>query len=175
VFHAPSSESRVHNVFDATTQHRELSSANLRDVLLASGSIPLLLAGVAIAEAADGLHWDGGLIDYHLNLRYAKSNGLILYPHFYDHVIPGWFDKSLSWRRADGRNFQRALIIAPSTEFVRSLPGGKIPDRQDFYDLDDDVRIVRWQGVVNESEALGEELRELITTGRVADQIVEWK
>ena len=55
-------------------------------------------------------------------------------------VLPGRFDKSLRWRRADGANFRRALLVAPSDAFVASIPGGKIPDRRDFYTLSETER-----------------------------------
>ncbi len=96
----------------------------------------------------------------------------MLYPHFYAHVVPGWFDKGLRWRRARGprhaANFRRALLVAPSDAFVASLPGGKIPDRQDFYALSDAERRRRWQAVVDASARLGDEFAELLATGRLA-------
>ena len=131
--------------------------------------------------ALPGTFWDGGILDYHPDLDFgpgradAAGGGLVLYPHFYAHVIPGWFDRQLGWRRRTGAagsaNFRRALLVAPSAEFVASLPGGKIPDRQDCYALDDGERARRWQRVVDASAALGDELRELVATGRVADAV----
>jgi hypothetical protein len=120
-----------------------------------------------------GTYRDGGLLDYHLDLPY-QGDDLVLYPHFYEHVVPGWFDKSLRWRRASATNFRRALLIAPSEEFVASLPGRKIPDRRDFYGMSEAERMRRWQVVVDESEALGDEMRELVTTGRIADRVQAW-
>ncbi|MGN6703279.1 MAG: patatin-like phospholipase family protein, partial [Burkholderiaceae bacterium] len=82
-----------------------LDAGNLIDALLASGTLPLVMEPVAgIAGAPSGLYWDGGLIDYHLALPYPRladsvGGGLVLYPHFTDHLVPGWFDKSLRWRR----------------------------------------------------------------------------
>ena len=99
----------------------------------------------------------------------------MLYPHFYPHVVPGWFDKSLSWRRAAATNFRRALLISPSPDFVASLPGGKIPDRRDFYTMPEAERMRRWQGVVDASEALGDELGELVASGRIAEHIRIWE
>jgi hypothetical protein len=98
----------------------------------------------------------------------------VLYPHFYSHVVPGWFDKSLTWRRARGGNFRRALLIAPSDAFVAALPNGKIPDRKDFYAMDDSTRQRTWQRVVDASARLGDELAELVATGRVAERVQEW-
>jgi hypothetical protein len=80
----------------------------------------------------------------------------------------------LSWRRAGAGNFDRVLLIAPSSEFVASLPGGKIPDRKDFYAFDHSERIRRWQDSLDASERPGDELRELLASGRVVDQIKPW-
>lgn len=68
----------------------------LRDALLASGSIPLVLDAVTdIAGAPPGRYWDGGLVDYHLHLPYQREPDLVLYPHFADHIVPGWLDKAM--------------------------------------------------------------------------------
>jgi len=114
------------------------------------------------------------VLDYHLDLDFGQGDGLVLYPHFYGHVVPGWFDKSLRWRRASATNFRRALLIAPSEEFVASLPGRKIPDRRDFYGMPAAERMRRWQVVVDTSETLGSELRELVATGKIADRVQAW-
>jgi hypothetical protein len=119
------------------------------------------------------MFWDGGVLDYHLDLDFGPGDGLILYPHFYGHIVPGWFDKSLPWRRG-GAHTDRMLLLAPSPEFVRSLPGGKIPDRSDFYDLTSDQRIRRWEDTLAASEALGQALRELVVTGAIADAVQPW-
>jgi hypothetical protein len=57
---------------------------------------------------------------------------------------------------------------------VASLPGAKIPDRRDFYTMPEAERMRRWQTVVDASAALGDELRELIRTGRIADRVQPW-
>jgi len=168
------SDSPFTHIADLPTRHAPLTRDNLRDALLASGAIPLLLEGVRIPGVEGGLHWDGGVLDYHLDLDFGAGEGLVLYPHFYSHVVPGWFDKSLRWRRAGGANFRRALLIAPSDEFVASLPGGKIPDRRDFYTLPEDERMRRWQVVVDATSALGAELRDLVRSGRIADRVTAW-
>ena len=174
IFHSAGEDTPFAHLADLPTRHASLTRANLRDVLLASGAIPLLLEGVRIPDTEGGVHWDGGVLDYHLDLDFGHGDGLVLYPHFYSHVVPGWFDKSLRWRRATATNFRRALLIAPSEEFVTSLPGAKIPDRRDFYGLPEAERMRRWQAVVDASDALGVELRELVQTGRIADAIQPW-
>jgi hypothetical protein len=47
-------------------------------------------------------------------------------------------------------------MITPSKAFVASLPYGKIPDRNDFSDLDADTRIKYWNTVFSETEKLAE-------------------
>ena len=174
VFTSAGDETPFAHLVDLPTRHATLTRDNLRDVLLASGAIPLLLEGVRVPGTEGGVHWDGGVLDYHLDLDFGHGDGLVLYPHFYSHVVPGWFDKSLKWRRASATNFRRALLIAPSEKFVASLPGSKIPDRRDFYSMPEAERMRRWQAVVDESEALGAELKDLIATGRIADRLELW-
>jgi hypothetical protein len=171
VFHTAGDASPFHTLSDLPTRHLPLTPENLRPALLASASIPLVLSGVAIPGETAGVHRDGGIIDYHLDLDFGTGDGLVLYPHFYRHVVPGWFDKSLRWRRARGRNFRRVLILAPSADFVARLPFGKIPDRIDFYQLSDGERIRAWRTVVAASERMADELRELLATGRVAERV----
>lgn len=174
IFHTAGDATPFRTLSDLPTEHRALTRENLRAALLASGSIPLLMDAVKIPGTPRGVHWDGGVLDYHLDLDFGPGEGLVLYPHFYSHVVPGWFDKSLTWRRARGDNFRRALLIAPSDDFVRTLPRGKIPDRKDFYAMDEATRLRTWQRVVDESARLGDELAELQATGRLADRLEPW-
>ena len=174
IFHTAGDATPFRTLSDLPTEHRALTRENLRAALLASGSIPLLMDAVKIPGTPRGVHWDGGVLDYHLDLYFGPGEGLVLYPHFYSHVVPGWFDKSLTWRRARGDNFRRALLIAPSDDFVRTLPRGKIPDRKDFYAMDEATRLRTWQRVVDESVRLGDELAELQVTGRLADRLEPW-
>ena len=177
IFHSCGDETPFRHLAELRTVHRPLTRDNLRAALLASGSIPLLLEGVRIPGAEGepgGLHWDGGVVDYHLDLDFGAGEGLVLYAHFYPHVVPGWFDKALRWRRARGQNFRRALLVAPSDAFVASLPGGKLPDRRDFYTLTEGERLRRWQAVLDASARLGDELRELVETNRLVEHVQPW-
>ncbi|SHM47644.1 hypothetical protein SAMN05192549_101683 [Duganella sacchari] len=146
--------------FDAFSSHFVgLSEANLRDALLASGSIPLVLEAVTnIAGAPDGAYWDGGLIDYHLHLPYQRDPGLVLYPHFNDYIVPGWLDKSMPWRRANDHALENMILVSPSPQFVATLPNAKLPDRKDFnvYGQDHDRRNRDWLQAVGESERMAE-------------------
>lgn len=174
VFHSAGDASPFRALSDLPTAHVTLTRENLRAALLASGSIPLLMDSVKIPGTPRGVHWDGGVLDYHLDLDFGPGDGLVLYPHFYSHVVPGWFDKALRWRRARGDNFRRALLIAPSDAWVASLPNKKIPDRKDFYVMDDATRQRAWQRVVDESERLGDEMAELLALGQVGERVKPW-
>jgi len=175
IFNSAGDTTPFAHIADLPTRHARLTRDNARDVLLASGAIPLLVDGVRIPGTPGGVHWDGGVLDYHVDLDFGVGDGLVLYPHFYSHVVPGWFDKSLSWRRARATNFRRALLIAPSAEFVARLPGAKIPDRRDFYTMPEAERMRRWQAVVDASAALGDDLHELIATNRIVERVQVWE
>lgn len=141
-----------------------LSQENLLPALLASASIPMVMSGVAnIPGAPVGLYRDGGLLDYHLDLPYQQP-GVVLYPHFTDRIIPGWFDKSLPWRKSNVSHVQDVLLVAPSASYLASLPNGKLPDRRDFekYWGDDAGREKVWRRAIAESERLGDEFMELV-------------
>lgn len=169
LFHAGET-SAFENLSDLPTEQHPLTTANLRSALLASASIPLVLKGVPV-PGVPGVHRDGGVVDYHPAFDFGPGGGLVLYPHFYPYLVPGWFDKSLPWRRAAGRNLDRVLVIAPSRDFVARLPNGKIPDRNDFYALDDTARITAWRGVLAAGTEMAEELRELCASGRLAERV----
>ncbi|HEU4376904.1 MAG TPA: patatin-like phospholipase family protein [Telluria sp.] len=152
--------------FDGFTTHfAALSPENLASALLASGSLPLVMQPVrALAGAPPGHYWDGGIIDYNLALPYSRMEGdLVLYPHFSEHIVPGWLDKAMPWRRA-ARGPRRGwldnvVIAAPTPGFLRSLPRGKLPDRKDFthYGLNHDERIANWQRAIGEGQRLRDE------------------
>lgn len=147
------------------TQHVGLTEHNVIDALLASGAIPGVLRGIPdIAGAAKGMYRDGGVTDYHFDLRFsapgsvAKSldNDLVLFPHFYSVPKPGWFDKSLPWRYPHRISYDNVVMVVPSAEFVASLPYGKIPDRHDFTKIPATERISYWRTVLSETDRLGE-------------------
>jgi hypothetical protein len=146
--------------FDAfATRRVALTADNLRPALLASASIPLVLEGVRdIPGAPAGLYWDGGIVDYHLHLPYAAVPDLVLYPHFSDRIVPGWLDKSLPWRVARGPWLDDVVLLAPTREFLATLPHGKLPDRGDFrrYAGDDARRMRDWRRAMAECERLAE-------------------
>ncbi|MDF1821464.1 MAG: patatin-like phospholipase family protein [Alcanivoracaceae bacterium] len=155
IFHRDSA-SPFAGLNDLPTRHVPLTGNNLHDAVLASGSIPMVLDAVEnIAGAGPGRYFDGGVTDYHFDLP-LPGDALVLYPHFYSHAIPGWFDKSLPWRRAGGSHYQRVVMVSPSPEWVDSLPHGKIPDRKDFARLDDDDRRRYWNRTLEHSLQLAD-------------------
>jgi hypothetical protein len=136
-----------------------LTLDNFKASLLASGSIPMVMHPVKDpAGLPKGLYMDGGLLDYHLSLPYQQE-GLILYPHFYPYLIPGWFDKSLPWRRAKAAQMDKMILLCPSESWVKSLPYGKIPDRKDFDKLTDAQRLDYWAMVLERSKELADDLK----------------
>ncbi|MBD9483815.1 patatin-like phospholipase family protein [Pseudomonas sp. PDM14] len=158
---------------DFLSHFHTLDTLNLRHALLASGSIPMVMEAIReIPGLTPGAYRDGGLLDYHLDLPY-NSDGIVLYPHFTDRVIPGWFDKGLPWRRGDSERLQDVLLISPSKQYLAGLPHGKLPDRSDFkrYLGNDSGRERYWRTAMDESVRLGDEFLELTETGRLGDRL----
>jgi hypothetical protein len=152
-----------------STQQVPLSVDNLEAAALASGSIPMVMEGVAeIAGARPGRYRDGGIVDYHFDFEFRAPDGLILFPHFFDKITPGWFDKGLKWRRARGTALDRTILVAPSREFVATLPGGRVPDRDDFRSMSTEERQARWRRVIEACRVLAEDFEELMVGDRLA-------
>lgn len=153
---------KVHDEF--TTHYQPLNLNNVTSWLMASASIPGVMAAIRdIPDAPKGSYRDGGLIDYHLDLPF-QSQGIVLYPHFSDSITPGWFDKMLKKRKASPENQARTLLLSPSIEYLQSLPLGRLPDRKDFTlkGLDQKQRIRMWNQSVAESQRLGDEFLEMV-------------
>lgn len=150
-----------------------LQPGTLSHALMASGSIPFVSEPVLDIEGAGaGVYRDGGVIDYHFDIPWEYPDGIVLYPHFYDHIVPGWFDKGRSERRASGPAWDQVLLLAPTHEWVESLPGGRITDRKDFSEMNDDERLARWRTVISESERLADEFAELLDDhGKLVDSL----
>lgn len=166
VYQNPASDITIGDKYDFPTEHINLSSNNLKDALLASGSIPMVMQGIAdIADSPLGMYRDGGIIDYHFDINigsnHSLDNGLTLYPHFSHTPKAGWFDKSLK-RGIDPSNYDRVVMVVPSTEFVAQLPYGKIPDREDFTKMEPDQRIRYWSEVLEQTEKLADEFNNII-------------
>ena len=154
---------------DFETVDHLLEPANLRSALLASGSIPLLMEGVRSLPELGGPLFDGGILDYHFDFRFRRQPGLVLFPHFFDAITPGWFDKWIRGRRPRSADLDDVVMVAPSDAFVSALPGGKVPDRNDFLELDTASRIRRWESVQERSRSLADEWIDLIDGGGLGD------
>ena len=152
------------------THRVPLNAQNLAASILASCSIPFWLDAVHdIAGAPRGAYWDGGITDYHLHLKYGRGPGpgLVLYPHFQKAVVPGWLDKGLKWRHRATAFLDRMVVLAPDPAWVRSLPNGKLPDRNDFIRYGNDLhgRIKAWSTAAAESQRLADEFGEWLDGG----------
>jgi hypothetical protein len=173
ILHDPRQRPPLANFSDFISSHVSLTAENLRPALLASGAIPMVMEAVRdIPGASEGVYRDGGLLDYHLDLPY-QAPGVVLYPHFVDKIVPGWFDKALPWRRGDLQQLKSVLLLAPSRQYLASLPYGKLPDRKDFTRFigRDTEREAYWRKAMAESERLGDEFLELVETGHLIDRL----
>ena len=174
---------------DYRTRQVALSAANFQLALQASCSIPFVLRSVRqIPGAPPGAYWDGGITDYHLHLNYASDliarspnetcakdlndlkfgpdqqpgAGLVLYPHFQQAVVPGWLDKGLKWRHKATHFLDNTVLLAPEPSWVKSLPNGKLPDRNDFTHYGPDLpgRVKAWRTAASQAEQLADEYAE---------------
>ena len=170
IFSDPRDALPVH-LHDYRTRVVAMAPDNLQPSLLASCSIPFWLDAVHdIPGAPVGAYWDGGITDYHLHLDYASMNprpasgapcegGLVLYPHFQKTIVPGWLDKALKHRHRATAHLDNVVVLSPRPEWVSTLPGAKLPDRNDFRHFGDDLagRVAAWSRAVRECERLRDE------------------
>lgn len=152
-----------------------LDASNIKEALLATGSIPLVMKGVKnISGAPPGVYRDGGIIDYHLDMPFLKSEDkIVLYPHYTDRIIPGWFDKKLYHRRPDPKRMASVVMVSPSKSLIAKLPYKKIPDRNDFFIFKgkDSQRIAYWKKVVEMSRYMAEEFHDAVESGRIRQMV----
>jgi len=148
-----------------------LNQTNFKHAVMASGAIPLVVAGVKnIYGARRGAYRDGGMIDYHLAHQFAaQQNETVLFFHHQERIIPGWLDKLLKKRVPDAETLSNVLMVYPSENFIEKLPDKKIPEREDFltYLDDQDTRIQKWRKAVELAAPLGEEFLELVESGKL--------
>jgi hypothetical protein len=164
-------ESRADVACASSDTRAPLTTDNVRDVALASGTVPMYMQAIQnIAHAPVGAYLDGGFSDYHVNQRLDSGAGMsVLFLH-QRRIVPGWLDKFVPWRRSAPDQLSRLLLIYPNAEFVRSLPGGAVPTRDDFQLFVDrpEERIARWREVVARSQALGESFLQSVASGEIA-------
>jgi hypothetical protein len=155
-----------------------LTPENLPKALLASGSIPLVMSGVNnIPTSPSGVYRDGGVIDYHMDIPFSNgSDALTLFPHYMDRVIPGWLDKQLLWRKPRVRHMENVVLMAPSQEYIASLPYRKIPDRKDFnrFAGRDSERFAYWKTVAGNSRILADDFMETVLSARIRNRVRPW-
>ena len=148
-----------------------LNEANFKRVLLASSSVPLRVAAVKnIYGAPRGAYRDGGLVDYHGNQCHGNGgNDVVLHFHHQERLVPTWFDGRLRRRTLPDDWTRNLLVVSPSKEFLEGLPGGKIPDRNDFKVFADNPgeRLNRWERVIAASEPLGDVFMNLVAGGGI--------
>jgi predicted acylesterase/phospholipase RssA len=175
VFNHPGFDFRTVDFSGFPTRFVPLDSHNFQPALTASGAIPYVMEGVTdIAGAPAGMYRDGGILDYHPTATLSsEQKGLILYPHFYPWIIPGWFDKSNPARRLTGPVTDRMILVAPSEKFVSRLPFGRIPDRKDFirFKGNDAARVSAWEKAADMSRTLGDLFLEVTQTGRIQEMV----
>jgi hypothetical protein len=131
-----------------------LTQSNFKQALVSSGAVPIIMEGVSDINGVPGMFRDGGIVDYHLDIPFLPdSESLVLYPHFYQNITPGWFDKKLN-RKPCQKNMDNVVLVAPSDKFVKNLPFEKIPDRKDFITFQgrDKERMDYWEKVVKENK-----------------------
>jgi hypothetical protein len=146
-----------------------LTPENFKQALISSGSIPIVMEGISDIQGAQGCFRDGGILDYHLDIPFLPDHdSLVLYPHFYETITPGWFDKRLN-RKPTKKNMENVILIAPSKQFVEKLPFKKIPDRKDFHTFKgkDQERQNYWKTVTQLNRLLGDEFSEAVQSGQI--------
>jgi hypothetical protein len=162
---------------DYATRHLALTPNNFMDVLQASCAIPFVLKAVHNIEGApSGAYWDGGITDYHLHLDWQNSahpeqhRGIVLYPHFQKSVVPGWLDKTLKWRHKATSFLSNSVVLAPNPEWIKTLPNGKLPDRNDFstYGQDLQSRVKVWKAASSASQQLADEFAQWLRQPHMA-------
>lgn len=137
-----------------------LTRENLLPAALASGTVPVYMEPVrGLPGAPDGDYVDGGLSDYHLRRSFlSPGEGIVLFPHFQERIDAVWLDGRGPARPPREETVADVLQIFPSPAFVATLPGGRLPDRDDFFRHADapEERIRRWTETLERSSALGE-------------------
>jgi hypothetical protein len=156
---------------DYRGRYIRLNEINFKYAVMASGAIPLVVAGIKdIYGAPSGIYRDGGLIDYHMTHNYARTNeDIILFFNHQERIIPGWLDKKLSYRRPKEDILNNVVMIYPTDTFIAGLPGGKVPERDDFATFIDNpsTRIKNWWRAVEIAQPLGEEFLELVESNKI--------
>ncbi|POZ60286.1 hypothetical protein [Chromobacterium alticapitis] len=158
ICHDPRSSLRFRPQDRIPTWLHALNADNLETALMGTVAIPGFLHGVQLPQAPQAVYRDGGLTDYHIDFPFAHGDEIALYPHFTDRIVPGWFDKSLPWRKPSEAHHANTVLLAPSREYLAALPGHRLPDRKDFHHYlgRDELRRRHWRAASAESQRLGD-------------------
>ncbi len=152
-----------------------LTPDNVAQAALATGSLPCIVAGVRnIKGAPEGVYRDGGIIDYQLNQDYRPGDeGITLFFHYQERIVPGWFDKALSWRKPARACTDRLVQVYPGQDFINLLPDRSLPDRNDFKTFlhDPAERIRRWDRASELSAILWDEFAEAVESNRIKELV----
>ena len=192
IFKHPSSTLTIDDPYNFSNVYQNLTSDNIKNALLASGSIPMVMSGIQNIEgSAKGTYRDGGIIDYHFD--FSLSNGAVngdsngaddkqifcSEKHTSDRnsavsdhgltLYPHFSSKpKAGWfdknssRKVLTSSYENTVLLAPSEKFIKSLPFNKIPDRTDFTELDASIRIKYWLKVLEQTDKLAECFHELV-------------
>jgi hypothetical protein len=148
---------------------------NARAAALASGAVPIYVEPVLdIAGAPSGAYSDGGIGDYHLRQSWiAGDDGVVLLPHFQEAILGEWFDRFEAGAGPPAGVLNDLVQVFPSQRWVDTLPGGRLPDRDDFFRFVDapDERMRRWNEAVARSEELGEAFLRDVASGDLAARV----
>lgn len=152
-----------------------LTTENFHDAALATGSLPYIMAGVPdITGAPPGVYRDGGLLDYQFNQDYDPGpDGMTLFFHYQERIVPGWLDKKLRRRKPPAGSLDRVLQVYPGDDFLAMLADGRLPDRQDFIDFVNDPaeRIRRWDEAAKLSRVIGDRFLEDVESGKIRELV----
>ncbi|NRA84126.1 MAG: patatin-like phospholipase family protein, partial [Gammaproteobacteria bacterium] len=175
IFQSSNSDLTLNDPDKISTTHIPFTTDNIRNALLASGSIPMVMKGIRnIEDSPQGMYRDGGIVDYHFDFEINNNTNtsnvvasendagsLVLYPHFNPNPKAGWFDKK-SQRKPLAKSYDNIVMLAPTQAFIDLLPNQKIPDRNDFEQLEDQHRIECWQQVLKLSQLLADDFKQFV-------------
>jgi hypothetical protein len=152
-----------------------MTEANVRPAALASGAVPVYVEPVDdVPGAPRGRYADGGLADYHLRQSWAgDGGGLVLLPHFQERVEGEWLDRYANRPPVAAEELADVVQVYPSRDFLAALPGGRLPDREDFFRFVDapQERIRRWTEAAAVSERLGDEFLRDLASGDLVGRV----
>jgi hypothetical protein len=79
----------------------------------------------------------------------------------------------LTHRHRATQRLSNVVLLSPRPEWVRTLPGAKLPDRSDFARYGDDTaaRVAAWSRALRESERLRDEFARWVDDGGGPDQV----